>query len=80
MNMPGFTAEASLHNTYQQFQLRGFFEEVYNTIRPQQVDFDPRQRICDDPALRACLNDCQQLPRKLRSQCRMECRDSFCFR
>ena len=27
MNMPGFTAEASLHNTYQQFELRGFFDE-----------------------------------------------------
>jgi len=51
MNIPGFTAEASLHNTYQQFQLRGFFEEVYNTIRAQQVDFDPRQRICDDPGV-----------------------------
>jgi hypothetical protein len=81
MSLPGFTAEASLHNTYQQFQLIGFFEEVHNTIRPQQVDFDTRPRICDEPALRACRRECRQLPPgELRRQCILECIDNFCFR
>jgi hypothetical protein len=81
MSLPGFTAEASLHNTYQQFQLIGFFEEVHNTIRPQQVDFDTRPRICDEPAFSTCLSDCRRRPtRELRIQCRLDCRDSYCFR
>jgi hypothetical protein len=82
MNIPGFTAEASLHNTYQQFQLIGFFEEVHNTIRPQQVGFDTRPRICDDPALGDCRRWCRQQhpPGELRRQCIRDCVDDFCFR
>jgi hypothetical protein len=78
-SMPGFSAEALLHNIYQQCQNDPILQKVYDTVRPQQVDDTTRPPICD-PEYDLCRRECQQQPIPLRKQCKRDCFDDFCFR
>jgi hypothetical protein len=81
--MPGFSAEASLHKTHQQFQMIEVFKDACNTIQPQQVDdaILRRRPRCDAECLSDCLtvNECQNPPPPLnRVTCRRLCRQNCC--
>ena len=73
MNMPGFSAEASLYKVSAHYYSAGAFNQTVDTIRPQ---------ACDRNRLRKCLDECGNPGRDGRDRsfvalCRRHCHVAF---
>jgi hypothetical protein len=70
MNMPGFTAEASLLRSEKRYwMVVGFVQSTGSTISPL---------FCDFECLTDCFFDCQDLPPRFRAACARNCRRRCC--
>jgi hypothetical protein len=69
INIPGFTAEASLHRASAGYFAVSSMDQASNSIRPQ---------FCDFECLTDCYFDCQDLPPRLRLGCLRRCRRTCC--
>ena len=66
MNLPGFSAEASLQRIGLAYNMAWVFDEMGNVVRPQVCD-----QTCLDDCESNCLDpgDCSDLPPQSRGQC-----------
>ena len=67
MNLPGFSAEASLQRIGLAYNMTWSFDQLGNAVWPQVCDqtcLDNCESNCPDPG------DCSDLPPKLQAQCR----------
>ena len=73
MNMPGFTAEASLYRPSAGYLVVSGVDQAGNVVTPQ-VPFPG----CDLGCLTDCFFDCQDFPPRFRAACARRCRLECC--